>query len=123
MPSGVKRTHDEFIRLFIERNSNSNNIEIVGRYETNNTPIACICRICGHHWSPTPKSLLNNHGCPECSGNVKMSHEEFISAFNKYNPNATTIKLLGTYQSMNPKIKCRCLVCSWEWDAPCGGLI
>lgn len=123
MPSGVKRTHDEFLRIFANSNSASKEIEIVGQYETNNTPIACICRVCGYHWSPTPKSLLGNHGCPKCSGNAKMSHEEFVSSFNEHNPNASTIELLGTYQSISKKIKCRCIVCSYEWDARCGDLI
>lgn len=123
MPSGVKRTHDEFILLFEKNNSSSRNIEIVGHYETNKTPIECICRVCGYHWSPTPKSLLNNHGCPKCANNVSLSHLEFTQLVKSQNPKSSSIELVGKYQSMTKKIKCRCLVCAYEWNARCGDLV
>ncbi len=121
--SGVKRTHDEFVKLFKKSNAASNDIEIVGQYKTNTTPIACVCRVCGYRWSPTPKSLLTNHGCPKCARNIRLSHEEFVNLLKTHNPNAASIELLGSYQSMSQKIKCRCSVCSYEWNARCGDLI
>ena len=30
-------------------------------------PIACVCTVCGYKWDTSPQSLLNGHGCPECS--------------------------------------------------------
>lgn len=123
MPSGIKRTHDEFLKLFMENNSSSNNIEIKGRYKTNNTPIDCICRVCGYHWSPTPKSLLSNHGCPKCNKHIKLSHDEFKELLKVNNPHCASIELLESYQAMSQKIRCRCSVCSYEWDARCSDLV
>ena len=123
MPSGIKRTHEDFLIAFSENNSNHSNITVLEKYKTNTTPIRCKCNVCGFEWAPTPKSLLANHGCPKCSGNVKFSHSEFVEIFSKKNPYANTIQLIGTYQSMSQKIKCRCSLCSYEWDACCGDLL
>lgn len=123
MPSGIKRTHEEFIQLFQENNKNSENIEIIGEYQTNVTPISCRCRICGYEWMPIPKLLLKGCGCPKCAGNIKFTQAEFVELFKKVNPNAESIEFIGEYKSMAQKIKCRCSVCAYEWDARCGDLI
>lgn len=123
MPSGIKRTHEEFVRLFSELNENSQTIEVVGKYQTNKTPILCRCRICGYEWMPTPKILLKGSGCPKCAGNIRLTQTDFIERFKKSNPNAKNIQIIGEYKSMAEKIKCHCTVCAYEWDARCGDLI
>lgn len=44
----------------------------------------------------------------------KKTQEEFVSEMNDVNPD---IKIIGEYVSAVTKIKCNCLICSYEWDA------
>jgi hypothetical protein len=52
---------------FVEELKNVNkNIEVLGEYKGNKTPIECKCKICGSTWSAKPNNLLNGTGCPIC---------------------------------------------------------
>ena len=106
-------THKEFLERFYEKNSHANDIEILGEYINNRTPIKCICKIDGYEWTPTPNSLLSQgQGCPKCYGNIKKTHEEFIQEMNEINPN---IEIFGQYVNTRTKIKCRCKIDGYEW--------
>lgn len=61
-----KKSHEEFIEEFYEKNPNAENIEILGEYINNKTKIKCRCRIDGEIWYPTPSDLLRGHNCPKC---------------------------------------------------------
>lgn len=51
-------------------------VELLGPYANARTRIDCRCRICGHTWSPYPKSLLQGYGCPECGKRKSLeSHQ------------------------------------------------
>lgn len=110
----IKSTHEEFLNKFYKRNKNAENIEILGKYVNNYTKIKCKCKLDGYEWSPIAESLLSGTGCPKCANNIKNSHEQFINKMKKINNN---IKILGQYKEMNTKIKCKCLVCGYEWEA------
>ena len=89
-------THEEFMEKFYENNKNAENIEILGEYVNNRTKIKCKCKIDGYEWEMTPSNLLSNHGCPKCSGNNKLTHEEFINRIKGVNEN---IEILGELNS------------------------
>ena len=120
MPSGKKRTHDEFIRELSKINAS---IQVLSRYEKNILPILCRCSVCGYEWNPIPKTLLNGHGCPCCANNLKLSMDDFIKLLKKNNPHFDTFTLLGTYEGMSQKIKCKCLTCGTEWTPRANDLI
>ena len=44
----------------------------------------------------------------------KKTHEEFIKELKIINPN---IEIIGKYSKSNIRIKCKCLVCNYEWEA------
>ena len=48
------------------------NIDVVGVYASNRTPIQCRCIICGCLWNGLPFNILRGEGCPAC----RMSHGE-----------------------------------------------
>ena len=78
-----------------------------------------ICCICGNEWQATIKNRVKGSGCPICGINrahekTKHSTKEFIAMVSKVN---TNIEIVGEYQSMNKKIKCRCRDCQYEWEA------
>lgn len=120
MPSGKKRTHDEFMKELTLKNGD---VQVLGTYQKNTHPIACRCGVCGYEWSPTPKSLLNGHGCPKCSNNVKLSHAEFLELLNNKNPKSSTFILIENYEGMSKRIKCKCKVCQTEWSPKANDLV
>lgn len=111
MPSGKKKTHDEFIR---EMNVINPNIEIIGIYLNDRTKIQCHCKICDNIWEPIPNKLLQRRGCPYCAGNQRLSHTQFVEKMKALNPN---IKILDKYMSNNTKIECECLIDHYKWSA------
>ena len=118
---GRRKTHEEFIRDFYTKNKNAENIEILGEYINNKTKIKCKCKIDGHEWKATPHNLLNGTGCPKCSGNIKnKTTEYFINELKEINDN---IEILGEYISNKAKIKCRCKIDKYEWEATPNSLL
>lgn len=43
-----KLTHKQFIEKLYKKNKNAENIEILGRYINNRTPIKCKCKVDGY---------------------------------------------------------------------------
>lgn len=89
------------------------NIKILGTYKNSNTNITCRCNVCGHEWAPKATSLLRGYGCPSCEGNIKKTHEQFLSELIKTAPN---VVVLGTYQNTHTKILCKCDSCGNLWE-------
>ena len=111
MPSGKKKTHQEFVDEMKRVNPN---IEITGIYMNDRTKIQCRCMICNNEWEAIPNKLLQKRGCPKCAGNKKYSHKQFIEKMELINPN---IKILGNYINNNTKIHCKCIIDDFEWNA------
>ena len=54
--------------MFVEEINNiSSDIEILGEYQNNHTPILCKCKKCGYQWEAYPKRLLQGAGCKRCN--------------------------------------------------------
>lgn len=120
MPSGKKRTHDEFVKEVSIKNPS---VRIVGVYKKNTSPILCKCSLCDYEWSPTPKTILNGHGCPRCSNNIKLSNDDFIKRLEQCNPHFANIVLLSEYDGMSKKVRCKCRICETEWSPKANDLI
>lgn len=56
-------------------------IEVVGEYVNNTTPILFRCRRCGHEWMARPMDVKASRGCPECNKAGTSFLQEFIYAF------------------------------------------
>lgn len=106
----LAKTHEQFIQALYKINEN---IEILGTYANARTKIKCKCKICGYEWEVVPSSLLRGIGCPKCAGNLQKTHEEFIKELAQINNN---IEVLGTYETANTKILCRCKLDGYEWE-------
>lgn len=113
----AKPTDEEFIDKLHEVNPN---IQVLGTYKNSRTKIKCKCKIDGHEWEAKPDDLLKGHGCPQC---MKITHEKFIQRFNKLNPYANDIEVLGTYIGSQTKIKCKCKKDEYEWEATPSNLL
>lgn len=82
-------------------------------YINNNTPMKCLCKICGHRWSPTWASLRQGCGCPRCANNLTLTIEIVRYELSKINPN---IEILSSeYVNNHTPLKCRCKIDGHVW--------
>lgn len=105
------KTHEEFIQRLQQINPD---IELLTPYNKIHTKIKCKCKIDGYEWKATPANLLRGAGCPQCAGLAKPTQEEFIAKVKQLNPD---IEVLGTYKTNRTKIKCRCRIDGYVWEA------
>ena len=78
-----RKTHEQFMKEFYEKNPNAKNIEILEKYTARSKKILCECKIDGHKWSPVAKTLLGSKnmkpcGCPKCGYSKKDLTQKFI---------------------------------------------
>ncbi len=113
-----RKTHEQFIKEFNEKNPNANHIEILGEYVKNSTPLPCKCKIDGYEWNCRPSHLLGSKStkptnCPMCSGKARKTTEYFKKEIKEINPN---IEILGEYINSSTKILCKCKIDGHEWS-------
>ena len=89
------------------------NLEVLDPYTTAKHPVKCECKKCGYIWESTPDRLRRGAGCPKCAGNARLSHDEFIRAVQRRNPN---VEVLGEYKRSTDKIQYRCTQCGYVGD-------
>lgn len=94
------------------------NIEIIGEYKSITTPVACKCLVCGYgsdgEWTPYPNNLEKGKGCPNCSGNAKISEQEARKNIIKWGHNE--YEYLGGFKNVNSKIKLKHLKCNHKFS-------
>lgn len=112
----MKMTQSEFVKRVNEVNPD---IDIIGEFKNTKSRIKCKCTKCGNIWSPIADSLLSGRKCRKCAYKEvtkknTMAHEDFIAKMHAINPN---IIIEGEYSGAYKKIKCKCTVCKYGWDA------
>lgn len=112
----IKRTHDEYVALVASMHKN---IEVVGKYVNNNTPILHRCVIHDYSWMAYPSNILSGHGCRMCANNTLANCRsknmfDYISDVDKVNPN---IDVVGDYVNAHTPILHRCKIDGYEWFA------
>lgn len=104
-----KKTYDEYIEELKKRQSN---VEPLEEYAGTDTPILHRCKICGYRWPLRPARALCGNVCPNCSGKIRRTHEEYISQLAQIQPN---IEVCEEYVSRHTKILHRCKLDGYEW--------
>lgn len=111
-----RKTQEEFER---ELNLVLPDIKVLGKYININTKIRFKCLIHDFEFDAFPQNMLRGHGCRKC-GNEKQSkkqtksHDNFVKDLKNINSN---IEVIGTYVNMDTKIKVKCLIDGYVWDA------
>lgn len=107
------KAHEQFVK---EMKSVNPNIEILSNYVANNQKVKCKCLIDGYEWGGIPHTLLQGHGCPECYRRKanRRNEEEFLAEMKEKHP---TIEVLSKYVRTAVKVKFKCTVCGYEWEA------
>ncbi len=71
MPSGHKKTHEEFVAEMLVVNPS---VLVTSAYTGRDNKVDCTCRLCGHEWAATPHNLLlrsRPRRCPRCRPNSR----------------------------------------------------
>ena len=104
--NNYKKTTEEFILEAKKIHNNKYDYSLV-EYKNNHTLVKIICKEHGA-FEQVPSSHLQNHGCPECSGNNhKKTTEEFILEAKKIHNNKYDYSMVN-YINSKTKIKIIC---------------
>ena len=100
-------------------------LEVLGEYKNNVTPIECRCKKCTHVWKAKPAHLLRGHACPICGKKKQIesrryTNDEFKEKLAEANPD---IEMLGCYLGRHEKLSVRCIRCGNEWNPEAGSLL
>ena len=110
------KTHNEFVEEMLILHPN---IEVLGVYKNNHTPIKCKCKIDDYIWNPKPMKLLTR-GCPKCGGTLKLTHNEFVNRVKSINQD---IEIISKYIAINKHIKCKCKIDGYIWSTTASNLV
>lgn len=113
---GKKITEQEFSNIVKEKFPD---IEILTPYVSPRVKITRKCNVCGDVRDVQPRLLMEGHGCQICASRERAkektkTHEQFVKEMKQVNPN---IDFLTEYKNTGARIKCKCLVDGFEWDA------
>lgn len=111
-----RRKTDDYFRKQVR--DNGFEIDILGEYKGAHSKIKCRCQNCGYIFEATAHSILQGHGCPECSrkklGDIKRkTQDQFVGELAKTQPD---ILVTGKYKGNNTPVKCKCLNCKYIWS-------
>ena len=99
---------------FVCRMNNINpNIIFETEYNGRDKPVQCRCTKCEHRWTTTPNILFERHGCANCAGVRRKTHDEFVEELETINP---YVEVIGQYINMRSRIKVICLKHKCEWE-------
>lgn len=117
-----KKSQKEFIEELGKINPD---IEVVSEYIAARFKVKCRCRIDGHEWEATGNNLLRGRGCSLCGIRKtrafnKKTNEDFITELSKINKD---IEPLDVYTGSSIKIRCRCRLDAYEWEATPNNLL
>ncbi len=108
-----RKSHDEYLRDL--KKVHGDNITPLEAYYNTDTKIKHKCEVCGYIWEPRPANLLKGKGCPNCAGNVKRTHQDYVEDLKKIH--GDDIVPIEKYDWVHVKIKHKCNVCGHEWEA------
>ena len=114
-----KLTNNEFIKKCAKLKPN---IEILEKYINERTNVHVKCKICDYDWYVRPTSLMYlDIGCPNCSGCVKITLDDFINQLNIF----SHFHILDASNFKNTKslIKIKCDKCGGIFSSSYNSLI
>lgn len=109
-----KKSHEEYVEEL--KNINSD-IEVVGTYIDNKTPILHHCKIHDIEWYARPYNILSGKSCMLCKSDKiksskRMSECEYVERLSVSNP---SVELIGKYINANTPTMHRCKIHDIQW--------
>lgn len=110
-----KKTNEDFVKLMSQNNPN---IELLENHLNSKRTIKCRCKKHNVVWDASKEYILQGGGCYLCgrektSLQLRKTHQEFINELIKVD---SSIIPLEDYQTIQTKIKFKCLLCNNEWE-------
>lgn len=85
-----------------------------GKFNYGRSKAVVTCDIDGYQWVATVKNLtVNGTGCPKCSGQARMSADEWVDKVNTVD-GLEFVRWEQGYKNNTSRIIVRCLVCKLE---------
>ena len=108
------RTTNEYISLVKDINPD---IEVLGEYISNGTPILHRCRKHNIEWNAIPYGILSGWGCKECkyekiADSKRKTHEQYVKELREVNPD---IEVIEKYIDCDTPILHKCKKDGYEW--------
>jgi len=91
----------------------SNTIKTNSPYINTKTKIEFECEICNYKWKTTPDVFLRFQSCPNCTGNRKLTHTEYVKRIRKEHGNKYSI--ISEYKSLHNQITVKHNECGREF--------
>ena len=110
-----KKTHKEYVQELAIKNPD---IEVIGQYINNKTPIMHHCLKHNIYWDARPNDILSGKGCKLCacekiSKANRATHDKYVQDLAIKNP---IIEVIGEYINAKTKILHHCLRHDVYWD-------
>jgi hypothetical protein len=102
-----RKSNEQFIIDANKIHGNKYNYSLV-EYLNSHAKVIIICSI-HDKFEQTPNSHIRGAGCPECSGNIKSTANEFIEKSIKIHGDKYDYKLVE-YINTNSKVKIKCII-------------
>lgn len=115
--SSRRKTHKEFCDEVYKKRDD---IEIIGEFLGGHHKIQVKCKKHNYQFDTWTYNITRHkYICPLCrkeqqSENRTLTHNTFLEKLSNINPN---IIILSQYKNMHQKVKCKCKIDSYEWDA------
>jgi len=113
---GKRKTHEEYVGELKIKNPN---VEVLGIYINNYTPILHCCKKHNVKWKAFPASILRGCGCNECGkekigSSLSKTHKQYVEELHNVNCNIVAVE---EYRGANTPILHKCLIDDYEWMA------
>ena len=115
--AGCQKGDTESFKKEVE-NITNNEYTVIGNYIDNTTKIKFLHNTCTKEFEISPTNFRRGQRCPYCTGNMKITHEEFVQKV--YDLEGDNYTVLGKYTKKRNTVKMRhnCETCNnYEWDA------
>ena len=108
------KSHEDYVKEVLNINSD---IEVIGKYINNSTPILHRCNRHNIEWYISPSHILEGCGCTKCKREkIYYSKVKNIETYkNEVRRIDNTIEVVGEYVNARTPILHKCLICENEW--------
>lgn len=118
----TSKARDDFLNNL---NCKLKHIIMLEEYVTKKTKIKFYCNKHNRVFYKTPDDILKSLGCDICrkefiSKVISYTNEDYLNMFKS---NVINIKLLSEYNGMKNKVKLKCDICGFEWEANAYGVL
>lgn len=101
----------------VKKEFDERNYELISKEYINN--ITKLKYICPKHKDKgvqeiTFANFTKGRGCPYCAHRIRKTQEEYVKELEKAKPD---ISVIGEYTNLKTKIKHKCKICNFCWDA------